>query len=58
MLGDLVMCVWKTSACVGIVVERDHHEEFMVPPALTVLWATGNIQKEWESDLEVVNECR
>ena len=58
MLGDLVQCAHMTSGRTGIVVDvtRTEHEEFMVPPAVRVLWATGELQKEWETDLKVVND--
>ena len=58
LLGDLVQCAHMTSGRTGIVVDttREEWEEFMVPPAVKVLWATGELQKEYETDLKVVSD--
>jgi len=59
--GDLVRgwCQETTlGEQVGIVIEivRTHPGMELIPPAARVLWASGEIGKEWTDDVEVISE--
>ena len=41
---------------IGIVIEMIDHE--VIPPVYRVLWEDGEIDRQYEDDLEVINESR
>jgi len=56
-IGDLVQSVYSDfeREMIGVVVDvinSDYH----VPPVCKVLWASGEIEKEWTDDVEVIND--
>ena len=56
-VGDLVRSGHSDfdSEKIGMVVDvinSDYH----VPPVCKVLWASGEIEKEWTDDVEVIND--
>tara|TARA_R100001126_G_C4876374_1_gene176148 strand:- start:949 stop:1134 length:186 start_codon:yes stop_codon:yes gene_type:complete len=57
-VGDLVRSIahgiLTQSGRVGVVIEVIDHVE--VPPVVKVLWAGGEIDKDWTDELEIVNE--
>lgn len=60
-VGDLVFGRWHNVtngqdlvAEFGLIVEVIDHIE--VPPVCKVLWGSGDIDKEWTDDLEVLCE--
>ena len=59
-IGDLVRSVshgiLTNSGRVGIIIELIDHIE--VPPVCKVLWASGDIGKEWTDDIEMVSGSR
>ena len=60
--GDMVRSVHRGilthSDVIGIVLETINHEPEVVPPVVKVLWNSGEIDKEWTDDLEVISESR
>ena len=58
-VGDMVRSVSRgiliSSGRIGIVLEAINHPE-VVPPVVKVLWNSGEIDKEWTDELEVVDE--
>ena len=57
-IGDLVRSVpygiLTQSGRVGIIIEKINHEPEVVPPVVKVLWNSGEIDKEWTDDLELL----
>ncbi len=53
-IGNLVRAFTGKSSEVGIVIEVING--LSVPPVIKVLWPSGDIQKEWTDDVEVVSE--
>ena len=61
-IGDLVRSRFKPhhldEPCeeqIGIVIDVNL-SDYQVPPVCKILWPTGEIQKEWEDDVEVVTK--
>jgi len=58
-VGDLVRCapdVYGDVNPTGIVVEVVDADPETVPPVVKVLWRSGNIDKAWSDELELIND--
>ena len=54
--GDLIRsCYTDEEEHVGIVIEVIN-SDYQVPPVCKILWPSGEIQKEWTDDVEVISE--
>ena len=55
-VGDLIRsCYTDEEEHVGIVIEVIN-SDYQVPPVCKILWPSGEIQKEWTDDVEVISE--
>ena len=61
-VGDLVRFVCSVPRDIGvvnptgIVVEVVDADPETVPPVVKVLWRSGNIDKAWSDELELIND--
>ena len=54
--GDLVRALEEGTRRYGIVVEII--DGITLPPACKVLYSSGDLEKEWTDEVEMINESR
>ena len=58
-IGDMVKSIphgiLVQSSRVGIIIETITQDPEVVPPVVKVFWNSGEIDKEWTDDLEVIS---
>ena len=55
-VGDIVRALEEGTRRYGIVIEIIDDVE--VPPVCKVLYASGDLEKEWTDEVEVISESR
>tara|TARA_R110000851_G_scaffold309151_1_gene468501 strand:- start:173 stop:358 length:186 start_codon:yes stop_codon:yes gene_type:complete len=59
-LGDLIKRVssvpTENNTLLGVVI--DVQDKYVIPPVMTIMWETGEIEKIYSDELEAVSESR
>lgn len=56
-VGDMVRCtpdVYDNESAVGIIIEIIPSSS--VPPVCMIMYSSGDLEKEWTDELEVIND--